>query len=33
VYYDEDGIGGAAQIRIATLANKPMITADDFRII
>ncbi len=30
LYYDADGVGGAAQVQIALLANKPALSAADF---
>ncbi len=30
LYYDSDGVGGAAQVQIALLIGKPMLTAHDF---
>ena len=33
LYYDEDGTGAKAQVKIATLANKANLTYDDFFVI
>jgi Ca2+-binding RTX toxin-like protein len=33
LYYDADGVGGAAQIRIAILSHKPSVSAHDFHVI
>ncbi|MCW1381458.1 hypothetical protein OLX02_01345 [Novosphingobium sp. KCTC 2891] len=30
LFYDADGVGGAAQVQIATFTGRPALTADDF---
>jgi len=33
LYYDADGVGGAAQIQVALFSTKPMLDAGDFMLI
>jgi Ca2+-binding RTX toxin-like protein len=33
LFYDDDGIGGHAQVQIAYLGNKPLLAANDFQVI